>query len=227
MPLPPKGKLWCSPVGKYMRMRSLRTTPSRSFPRDRRFPFPPARSKREKRPRPNTSPRIRFCRPWRQRARRICRKLRSGAGWEPPQQGRRSLKSWWPRALRSAERRRNLYASFPPKRACPSLPCCPNSSSPRCSPPNGSTASRRSGAASWARTSSSQASAIWSQRWFGTLRLWTARRCCSPPADPLWANAPAAAQRSRRAKTAISAKDETASSGCGGTTASLPPRRSA
>ena len=63
--------------------------------------------------------------------------------------------------------------------------------------------------------------------WFGTLRLWTARRCCSPPADPLWANAPAAAQRSRRAKTAISARDEAASSGCGGTTASLPPRRSA
>ena len=154
-------------------------------------------------------------------------RLRSGAGWEPPRQGRRSLKSWWPRALRSAKRRKRLYASFPPKRAFPSLPCCPNSSSPRCSPPNGSTASRRSSAASWARTSSSQASAIWSQRWFGTLRLWTARRCCSPPADPLWANAPAAAQRSRRAKTAISARDGAASSGCGGTTASLPPRRSA
>lgn len=29
------------------------------------------------------------------------------------------------------KRRRNLYASFPPKRAFPSLPCCPNSSSPR------------------------------------------------------------------------------------------------
>ena len=176
---------------------------------------------------PNTSPRIRCCRPWRRRARRICRKMPRERDWEPPQQGQRSLKNWWPRALRSAERRKNPYASFPPKRACPSLPCCPNSFSPRCSPPNGSTASRRSSAASWAQTSSLPASAIWSQRWFGTLRLWTARRCCSPPADPLWANAPAAAQRSRRAKTAISARDGAASSGCGGTTASLPPRRSA
>ena len=148
-------------------------------------------------------------------------------GLGTPAKGRLSLKSWWPRALRSAKRRRNLYASFPPKRAYPSLPCCPNSSSPRCSPPNGSTASRRSSAASWARTSSLSASAIWSQRWYGTLRRWTARRCCSPPADPLWANAPAAARRSRRAKTAISARDGAASSGCGGTTASLPPRRSA
>ena len=227
MALLPRGKQSLIWVGGHTRKRASRTTPSRSFPRDSRFPFPPARSKRAERPRQSTSPRIRFCRPWRRRARRICRRMRRERDWELPRQGRRSLKSWWPRALRSAERRRNLYASFPPKRAFPSLPCCPNSSSPRCSPPNGSTASRRSSAASWARTSSSPASAIWSQRWFGTLRLWTARRCCSPPADPLWENAPAAAQRSRRAKTAISARDGAASSGCGGTTASLPPRRSA
>ena len=224
---PPRGKQSFIWVGGHTRKRASRTTLSRSFPRDSLFPFPPARSGRGKRPRPSTSRKIPSSPPWRRQEKRICRKLRSGAGWEPPRQGQRSLKNWWPRALPSAERRRNLYASFPPKRACPSLPCCPNSSSPRCSPPNGSTASRRSSAASWARTSSSPASAIWSQRWFGTPRLWTARRCCSPPADPLWANAPAAARRLRRAKTAISARDGAASSGCGGTTASLPPRRSA
>ena len=33
--------------------------------------------------------------------------------------------------MRSAERRKRLFASFPPKRAFPSLPCCPNSFSPR------------------------------------------------------------------------------------------------
>ena len=131
MPFPPRGKRWLSPVGKPMRMRSLRTSPSRSFPKDRCFPFPPARSKRVRRPRRSTSRKIPSSLPWRRRAKRICRRMRSGAGWEPPRQGRRSLKSWWPRALRSAKRRRNLYASFPPKRACPSLPCCPNSSSPR------------------------------------------------------------------------------------------------
>lgn len=32
-----------SSVGKHMRMRSLRTRSSRSFPRDSCFPFPPAR----------------------------------------------------------------------------------------------------------------------------------------------------------------------------------------
>ena len=48
-----------------------------------------------------------------------------------------------------------------------------------------------------------------------------------PSGRPVVGKCPAAAQRSRRAKTAISARDGAASSGCGGTTASLPPRRSA
>ena len=132
MALPPREKRWFSPVGKHMRMRSLRTSPSRSFPRDRCFPFPPARSRRVKRLRPNTSLRTRCSLPWRRRARRICLKMPRERDWEPLRQGRRSLKSWWPRALRSAKRQKSMYASFPPKRAFPSLLCCPNSSSPRC-----------------------------------------------------------------------------------------------
>ena len=94
MPLLPKGKQSLIWVGGHTRKRASRTTLSRSFPRDSRFPFPPARSKRAERPRPNNSLRIRFCRLWRRRARRICRRMRSGAGWEPPRQGQRSLKNW-------------------------------------------------------------------------------------------------------------------------------------
>ena len=191
-------------------------------------PFPPARSKRAERPRPNTSLRIRCCRPWRRRAKRICRKLRSGAGWEPPATRAAVIEKLV--ATGFAERRKakkNLYVSFPPKWAFPSLPCCPNSSSPRCSPPNGSTASRRSSAASWARTSSLPASAIWSQCWFGTLRLWTARRCCSPSGRPVVGKCPPLRRRGHGEQKRLFLRDGAASSGCGGTTASLPPRRSA
>ena len=56
-----KGKTVVQPGWKaYADAASLRTRPSRSFPRDSRFPFPPARSKRAERPRQSTSPRIRL-----------------------------------------------------------------------------------------------------------------------------------------------------------------------
>lgn len=58
MPLPPKGKQSLIWVGGHTRKRASRTTPSRSFPRDSRFPFPPARSKKAEQPRPSTSPKL-------------------------------------------------------------------------------------------------------------------------------------------------------------------------
>ena len=72
-------------VGGHTRKRSIAgQAPSRSFPRDSCFPFPPARSKRAERPRPNNSLRIRFCRLWRRRARRICRRMPRETGLGTP-----------------------------------------------------------------------------------------------------------------------------------------------